>query len=238
MAGPPTDRVASAPVNVAAIRGALNALGLSTACALPRFTISDDGNVSVSGLVGAGTADVALLAAVRTAAPGASLGWDARTIDGPYCDVLDIIRPIAQPGSPFLSLTLKDDLTHLKAHDAVLPVLRLPDFPAYLLVDYFSHDGSVAHLFPIRGVPNAPFGVGATVRLGTTAKDRVEVGPPFGTDVIVATASSVPLFPSGAVREDETMQTYLPALKAAIEAARRSDAKLVGRVLAVDTVER
>jgi serine/threonine-protein kinase len=229
---------APAPVNVPAIRDALNSLGVSAPCALPKFFISDNGGVRVSGLVGSGTGDVALLSAVRALAPDASLTWDARTIDGPYCDVLDVIRPIAQPGSPFLGLTLQDDLTRLKAHDSVLPVLKLPDFSAYLLVDYFSHDGSVAHLYPIRGVSASPFAANATVRLGTSATDRVEVGPPFGTDVVVATASSVPLFPPGAAREDETTQIYLPVLKAAIEAARRRDAKLAGQVLAVDTVER
>jgi hypothetical protein len=40
------------------------------------------------------------------------------------------------------------------------------------------------------------------------------------------------------VREDETEQTYLPALKAAIEAAERRGAKLTARALVVDTVER
>ncbi|MDB5404521.1 MAG: hypothetical protein JWQ55_6539, partial [Rhodopila sp.] len=54
----------------------------------------------------------------------------------------------------------------------------------------------------------------------------------------VATASSVPLFAAGIVRQDESLQTYLPALKAAIEAAQRRNAKLTARALVLDTVER
>jgi len=233
-----TPPAAAQTIAPAAIRDALRALGLSANCALPRFSVTDAGAVSVAGLVGAGTPEAALRAAVQAAAPGAAVSWAVRGIDGPYCDVFDAIRPIAQATSPFLGLMLKDEATRLKAHDPILPVLNLPEYPAYLQVDYFSHDGSVAHLFPIRGDPNRPFAPNATVKLGTSAKDRIEVGPPFGTDVIVATASSEPLFPPGTVRDDETMQTYLPALKAAIEAARTRDAKLTGRALVLDTVER
>jgi eukaryotic-like serine/threonine-protein kinase len=235
---PSSDTIAAAPINAAAMRDALNSLTLSAHCALPRFAVSEDSVVGISGLVGAGAPDAALREAVRAAAPAASLTGEARGIDGPYCDVLDTIRPIAQANSPFLGLGLKDDATRLKAHDLVLPILKLPEFPAYLLVDYFSHDGSVAHLIPIRSVPTPAYAANATVRLGTSAKDRLEVGPPFGTDLIIATASSVPLFPPGAARDDETAQTYLPALKAAIEAARRRNAKLTGRAMVLDTVER
>nr|WP_294553766.1 serine/threonine-protein kinase [uncultured Rhodopila sp.] len=226
------------PVDVPTIREALSALALSARCALPRFTVTEEGGISVSGLAGAGAPEASLREAVREAAPGANPAWDVRQADGPYCGVFDVLRPIAQPGGPSLELTLKGDLTRLRAHDLILPAVKTPEFPSYLLVDYFSHDGTVAHLYPIRHAPNSPFSSNATLRLGTSAKDRLEVGPPYGTDVIVATASSVPLFPTGIVRDDETSGTYVPAWRAAIEAAQRRNAKVTGRALAVDTVER
>jgi serine/threonine-protein kinase len=229
---------APAPVDVPAIRDALSTLASTSGCALPRFVVNEQAGISVSGLVGAGPPDASLREAVREAAPGINPAWDARPVDGPYCGVFDIVRPIAGAGSPFLELTLKDGLTRLRAHDLILPIVQLPEFPSYLLLDYFSHDGSVAHLYPIRHTPNPPFSSNATLRLGTSAKDRMEVGPPYGTDVIVATASSAPLFPPGTVRDDETSQSYLPVLKAAIEAAQRRNAKVTGRALAVDTTER
>jgi predicted Ser/Thr protein kinase len=226
------------PVDVPAIREALSGLGVSARCALPRFDVSEDGRISVSGLAGAGPPDASLRQAVAGVAPGANPAWDVRLVDGLYCDLFDALRPIARAGSPFLDLSLKDGLTRLRAHDLILPVVKTPEFSAYVLVDYFSNDGTVAHLYPIRHAPNPPFGANSTLRLGTSAKDRMEVGPPFGTDVIVATASSVPLFPPGTVRDDETLQTYVPVLKAAIEAAQRRNVKVTGRALAVDTVER
>jgi hypothetical protein len=75
------------------------------------------------------------------------------------------------------------------------------------------------------------------LRLDGHGKPNLEVGPPFGTDLIVGVASSVPLF-AGQMREDETARTYLPAMRAAIEAAQRRSATISGQVLVVETVER
>jgi hypothetical protein len=206
-------------------------------CALPHFGVANDGAVSVSGLVGAGGPDVALRDAVRRAVPDAPVTWGLRDITGPYCEIFNIMRPIAQPGSPFLGLALKDrpvEATRLVAHELVLPIINMPDFPAYLQVDYFSHDGSVAHIYPVSSKRNVPFSANATVPLGTPG----DVGPPFGTDLIIATASASPLFPPGRVRDDETMQTYLPALKTAIDAAQSHNGRVTGQVLVVETIER
>lgn len=233
---PAADRMALALPNPTAIRESLASLARSARCALPRFSVSDEGRVSVSGLVGAGGPDTALREAAQAAAPAATLSWEARSVEGPYCDMFDILSSIAQPSSPFLGLALKDDATRLREHDPILPILKLPEFSAYLQVDYFSHDGSVAHLYPVRNVANLAFAPNGVVPLGTSKNDRVEVAPPFGTDMIVAIASSIPLFPPGHVREDETMQAYLPALRVALESARRKNAKLTGRAMVLETV--
>jgi serine/threonine protein kinase len=220
-----------------ALRDALSALAHSADCALPSFSVSYEGRINVSGLIGTGEPAAMLRKAVEAAAPGASVIWDLHGVQGPYCEVFNLVRPL-DLANPFLGLALKDDNTHLREHDLVLPQLKLPEFAAYLQVDYFSHDGSVAHLFPIRGLPNMPFAANAKVSLGTSVKDRVEVGPPFGTDVIVAIASAVPLFPPGRVRDDETTKTYLPALQVALDAARKKNVKLTGRALVLETEER
>jgi serine/threonine protein kinase len=227
---PPPEHVAMAQPNLAAIREALRSVSSSARCALPRFSVSDEGRISVAGLVGAGGPDAALRDAVQAAAGGAPLVWDARSIDGGYCDVLDAIRPLSQPSSPFLGLTLAGDVTRLKEGVDVVPIVRLPEFPAYLQVDYVQHDGQVAHVSPTNGKP--PWAANTTKSVDGFGT----VGPPFGTDIIVAIASSAPLFPH--VRPDETMRTYLPALKAAIEAAQRRGTKVTGRALVVDTVKR
>jgi eukaryotic-like serine/threonine-protein kinase len=232
------ERVALAGANAAATRETLRSIASSARCALPQLSVGEDGRIGLSGLVGAGAPDAALRDAVQAGLPGATLIWETHGVDGPFCDVFDAIRPIAETGSPALDVGLRDGVTRLSAHQFVLPIVNMPDFPAYLQVDYFSHDGSVAHLFPPRGAPNPVFASNATVTLGLDhGKPNLEVAAPFGADLIVAVASSDPLF-AGPVREDETEQTYLPALKAAIASIERRGAKLTARALVVDTMER
>ena len=205
-----------AGANAAATRETLRSIANSARCALPHFNVGEDGRIGLSGLVGAGAPDLALRDAVQAGIPDAKLIWETRGVDGPYCDVFDTIRPIAETGSSGLGVGLRDGITRLSAGQFVLPTVNMPDFPAYLQVDYFSHDGLVAHLFPPRGATNPVFASNATVTLGLDhGRPNLEVAAPFGADLIVAVASSDPLF-AGPMREDETEQTYLPALKAAI----------------------
>ena len=162
---------------------------------MPRFSVGVDGRIGLSGLVGAGAPDAELREAVQAGLPGATLIWEARGVDGPYCNVFDTIHPIAETGSAALNVGLRDGVTRLNADQFVVPIVNMPDFPAHLQVDYFSHDGSVAHLFPVRGAANPVFTSNATVKLGLDqhGKPNLEVGAPFGTDMIVAVASSAPL---------------------------------------------
>lgn len=217
------------------MREGLARLAANASCAVPRVTVSDAGRVVVSGLVGAGAADTGLADAVRALVPDAgALTWDTRRVAGPYCDLLDLVRPIVQPGTPPMDLTLADGVTRLKRGDPIRPVIRLPDFPAYVILDYFVSDGGVAHLLPARGKPvriERANGIAAV-------REGLEVGPPFGTDMVMAIASSAPLFPAGPVRQDEPARAYLPVLARAIEAAERRGVRLTGRLLAVDTRDR
>jgi serine/threonine-protein kinase len=217
---------------------ALALLALASDCAVPRFGVADDGGVNVTGLVGGGAPATALRASVRQAVGSAQLSWLMRPVDGPYCAAFDVVRPIDQPASPPFGLSLKDDVTRLHDGQAIRPILKMPDFPAHLRVDYLSHDGWVTHLFPEQGARAKPFAANATVPLGDPKKGVGDVGPPFGTDVILAIASSVPLFAQPRPAAEENAETYLPALQAAIEAAQRANAKVTGRVLALDTEPR
>jgi serine/threonine-protein kinase len=234
-ANPP--KVAFALPNPSAMRQALAEVARTANCALPRFSVSGEGQIGVSGPVGAGTPQAGLREAVEGVAPHAPVTWRTRAFDGPYCAALDLVRPIAQPSCPFLGLNLKDEATTLKDHQPIVPMLRLPEFPAHLVVDYLSHDGSVTHLFPTRADHDKAFAANAAVTLGEPGKGVGEAGPPFGTDMIVAVASSVPLFAQRRPAEGETVETYLPALRAAIEAAQQRNAKVAGRAIVLDTVE-
>jgi hypothetical protein len=226
------------PPNPDAVRDALAELALSANCAVPRFSVADDGGVSASGIVGSGGPDAALRQAVQSDVGGAQLSWLMVPVDGPYCGAFNLVRPIAQATSPAFGLTLKDDITRLKDNDPIRPILKLPNFPAYLQVDYLSHDGSVLHLLSSQSGKARAYPAGSSLALGDSKLGVGAVGPPFGTDVILAVASSTPLWAKPRPGETESAQDYLPALQAAIDAAGQHNAKLTGRALVLETVPR
>ena len=79
----------------------------------------------------------------------------------------------------------------------------MPDFAGTLRVDYFAHDGTLAHLYPTLAAPAVKlaaqparrFAAGERLALGDPApgKPQWDSGAPYGTDIIVAIAASVPL---------------------------------------------
>ena len=79
----------------------------------------------------------------------------------------------------------------------------MPGFAGELRVDYLGHDGSVVHLYPtaadpaqkVAAQPARRFAPGERLSLGDSGPGKPiwEVGPPYGTDMIIAVASSAPL---------------------------------------------
>ncbi|HWG68557.1 MAG TPA: hypothetical protein VN692_03985, partial [Steroidobacteraceae bacterium] len=86
--------------------------------------------------------------------------------------------------------------------------------------------------------PVRTFAPNDTVNLGDPAPGHPawEVAEPFGTDMIIAIASSQPLFEKPRPANIEAAKDYLRALKDAVEAARRRNVTVVGNALLVDTV--
>jgi eukaryotic-like serine/threonine-protein kinase len=121
----------------------------------------------------------------------------------------------------------------------------MPVFAGYLRVDYIAHDGNVQHLYPqVADSTGAVadkvhmFVPGEHVSLGdpTAGQPGWEVAPPFGTDMIVAVASSQPLFTRPRSGNVEPAATYLRDLDAAVQAVREGGGKLVGNALLVDAL--
>ena len=73
-----------------------------------------------------------------------------------------MVREIAQPGAPALTLAMKGGATRLQEADLIVPSLTLPDMPTYLRVDYLSSDGSVYHIYPGSKDLDRPLPAGTT----------------------------------------------------------------------------
>ncbi len=98
------------------------------------------------------------------------------------------------------------------------------DYDAYIYLDYFDAAGAVVHLIPNPRVPPKRVAAKAQVVLGDDPADfgglEPRVAPPFGRDIALAIASSVPLYAAPRPIQ-EPAGPYLDWLAAQVSAAQR-----------------
>jgi hypothetical protein len=114
---------------------------------------------------------------------------------------------------------------HFVDGDRLYFELTGPDYPAYFYIDYFDADGMVLHLQPNEIVRLARIGAKETLMVGQVAQGQpaldIRVAPPFGQEILVAFASSVPLY-DGLRPVREPADPYLDFLRMRVEQARAS----------------
>jgi serine/threonine-protein kinase len=203
-------------------------------CSLTRTTI-ENGHVLVSGIVSRDSQDALHSIAEAALPPGAPS--DPYTLQlanfsgQQYCGMLDLLR---NAGLQPLRLTLRNGVTELHKDDLIVPRITMPDYPAWLMVDYWQSDGSLSHLHP-SGVSKAKReAAGSEVALGDTAKGLWQAEEPFGTDMVISIASSMPLF-SPPRPENDTAKSYLAALGRALQEARSKNIQVSAGALLVTT---
>jgi serine/threonine protein kinase len=246
--------VASAPEQVAAIglgslRREIERVLASTRCTLVDSVVQDSGTVTVTGIAG-GSAAEALRHGVTELAGSHPLDWRVQQVDPVFCDALAAVRPVAPlAGAPDegLRLALTGGRTRLRDGEFIQPRVVMPDFSGRLRVDYLAHDGSLVHLYPTVADPQQGFVAvpprtlhpKETLEIGNTGAGHPqwEVGPPYGTDMIIAVASSLPLLdPLPAHNEEDNGADYIRRLGRAIEAALSRGGRVAGTVMLVDTL--
>jgi hypothetical protein len=246
--------VAPAPEQIAAIglgslRREIERVLASTPCTLVDSVVQDNGTVTVTGIAGR-AADDALRRDVTDLAGSHALDWRVQRVHGVFCDALAAVRPVtplAGARDQGLRLALAGGRTTLRDGEFIQPRVTMADFPGRLRVDYLAHDGSLVHLYPTVADPQQGFVAvpprtlhpGETLEIGNTGAGHPqwEVGPPYGTDMIIAVASSVPLLdPLPVHNEEDNGADYLRRLGRAIAAARSRGGSVAGTVMLVDTL--
>jgi hypothetical protein len=216
----------------------------SQSCALLGGDVRDDGSVALSGLAGNRVMGN-LRQGVAAAASPSQVDWRVNAVDQFFCPTLDLLRPLVPvfgaTGGSRLSVQMADGRTRLHDGDKVRIKLVLPDFPSQLDVDYIAHDGSVQHLYPqladpangIRADLPRTYAPGETVNL---AHPSWAISEPYGTDLIIAIASSAVLFDHRRPRNAETVDVYLRDLQAAIDNARQRGAIMAGAAVTLEAL--
>jgi serine/threonine-protein kinase len=238
-----------AAIGLGSLRTQIERLLASTPCTLVDSTVQDSGTVTVAGLAGR-PADDAVHRKITDIAGSHALDWRVQRIEPVFCDALTAVRPVAPlAGAPDrgLRLTLSGDRTALHEGEFIQPRVTMPDFSGRLRVDYLAHDGSLAHLYPtvadtqqhFVAVPSRLLRPGEVLEIGRpgAGHPQWEVAPPFGTDMIIAVASSVPLLNSAPAQNfEDNGADYIRRLGRAIEAAENRGASITGTVMLVDTL--
>jgi hypothetical protein len=218
-------------------------------CTLANGLLQDSGAVSISGYAGSDAAP-ALRQQLAGLAAAAPLDWRVQPVDPVFCGALGALRPIAaQAGAPVsgLSLALAGGQTTLHDGERIMPRVTMGAFAGEVRVDYLGHDGSVVHLYPtaadpaqhVAARPSIRLTPGAQLSIGEGGPGRPiwEVGPPYGTDMIIVVASSAPVLTRApAQNADDNAAPYLRDLANGIARVRQTGGQVAGTLLLVNTL--
>jgi serine/threonine-protein kinase len=216
------------------IRDSLAVALRNAACSLTQTNLQG-AHVLITGIVGQAS-ETALRgiaeAALPPGAPAGAYSLQLQTFaSNTYCDTLDVLRTAAESWN---GLGLQTGAAVLRDYDPILPEIAMPDYPALLTLDYFDSGRNVVHLQP---------SASHKAKLENPAQHLSptdptwKAGPPFGTDMIVAIASSSPLA-VGNRPEQESGKSYLAALGRALQDAQRKNARISVSAILVKIISR
>ncbi len=197
LAAPPIRLQSSAPVEtqVAAATAALE-------CAAVDASFGSDRSVRLTGYVSSEQdRDRLRQSLARIAGLGAVDATELEVAPRPTCELLQVLAPYSGAGSsaaPGLEITTADRNTVLREGDALTLDIFLPPSARYLYLGYVQHDGRVGYITTMP-VQKWAEDTGA-IRYDT----GFQISAPFGREMIVAVASTKPLF-------DEPRPAYEPA---------------------------
>ncbi len=224
--------------SAAMIEAALTSALSGVRCSFTHASTGDDGAATVTGIAGTGPPEEAARLAIAAANP-ASAAVRVHSFSGPFCPALDLLRPIGDMtsgGRVPMEIAQVGGPASLRDNDVISLQVTMPGFAGYLHVAYLQSDATVSSLVPGDGYPLRTFAAHALVDLGKPRADYAgwHVGPPFGTDMIVAIASTAPLF-TKALPDSQPIASYLAGLQAAMDDLRRHGGTLAVSATVLDT---
>jgi serine/threonine-protein kinase len=213
-------------------RGAAAAAAVAAPCSL-LDAVAAEASVTVSGPLRRDGEEAVRRALAQRGVTGAAALLRLQPFDGPYCSALEVIRQVAAgPAEPPLVEIL--GRLPLQKGELLRLDVQLPDRAGHLYVSYLMKSGEIVHL-----VPSHPQPAGARVRLGEPRPGFPgwEIDEPYGTDMIIVFSSERPLFPE-ARPQIEPLDSFVPALTAALRNARTQGVRVSARAVVLETVER
>lgn len=217
-----------APSGATEVRDGIRAAMTGVDCARLRTEFDpESGWVRVLGHVPEETARATAMAALRTQLGSVLPVEDGlRILPRPQCDVLGQLAAtgLAQSEEQYTDAAMIGAQGFAREYafaegDLLRIDLTAPDYDAYVYVDYYDAAGQVLHLAPAMSAPRL-HRAGTVFSLPEAAPGqaplKLEIAPPFGQDIAVTLAVSVPLYtdPRPIV---EPAAAYLDFLQNALE---------------------
>jgi hypothetical protein len=155
-----------------------------------------------------------------------------------YCQTVELYAPYwrANRDSGFGTAigTPKSDNAFVAGERLVLDI-GTPTYHSSLYVDYFDHEGNVVHMMPSPGEEYNQGDPRESIQLGEAGDIGLwEVAPPFGTDMVVLLATSVPLF-EGARGQFEDADSYRAAVRKRLKSLDSSQTKISADFVVITT---
>lgn len=193
------------------------------------------GALELRGHVPATTARAPLLAAMQAQIGAGLLLRDAmRILPEPQCSMLDEIADLGLPQSEeqLTDADLVGENAQVRSYaftegDRLTIDLTGPDYPAYVYVDYFDAEGQVIHLRPNAQSELLQVAAAHEFSIGRGDDLDLRIAAPFGQDIAVAFAASVPLY-DGVRPLVEPAVAYLEMLREAIREKRQTHSDFRG----------
>ncbi|MCR8723318.1 DUF4384 domain-containing protein [Frigidibacter sp. ROC022] len=222
------------------VRDGIEGLLASVPCARLQVEFDPDtGTLALRGHIPEEGLQAPVLAALQAQiGEGIPVEADLRILPRPQCGALSGIADVGLPQSTDQTSNPRivgDDSYarefSYKGGDRLTFDLNAPDYDAYVYVDYFDAGGNVIHLIPNDRIAlsltpaKTPLDVGQK-REGQPYLD-ITIGPPYGQEIAVAFAASVPLY-DGLRPFVEPADAYLAELKQRVAEARAADPSFKG----------
>jgi serine/threonine-protein kinase len=181
------------------------------------------GKLSLTGIAGAGAPEAAVSAALKSLPAAMAPQSSVQSFEGPYCGVLDAIRPynvyLSKAGAE-LGLGLASGISLLQEGQLLTVKEKMPAYDGYLQTDYFTSDGKVRHLYPTAADPLKKLPARSRKVLGNPLKGgaRWNVAAPYGDNMIISIVTPAPLFANPRPPVEDA-DDYLEALRLALQSA-------------------
>ncbi len=209
-------------------RDAISQLLASVPCArLAATFIPETGMLELRGHIPDDNLRAPILTAIQQQlGKSIPVGGSMIVLPSPQCDVLSRLENIGLPQSGKQQNDPKEmgATTQLITFDyasgeRVIIRMKSYDFAAYVYVDFFDVDGNVLHLRPNPWEPLQYYEPDSNITVGEAQEGapsiELRVAPPFGRELVVAYASSVPLY-TGLRPPTELAEPYLDFMRARI----------------------